>query len=161
MTLDLGFLSPALAEPAPRSPLGRALEGSDVRDLSLDLAVVDVRGDLAGLPVEGVEIVRLSAKRSLVLCPYGDAPSLRAWLEERGVAAVDVSGGYAGLELEGEAVMRRLTELPLDGFPAVGAVGHVATLVLRDGDRFRLFFRQEYADYMGELVLDALEGLRA
>ncbi len=161
MTLDLSFLSPALAEPAPRSPLGRALEGSDVRDLSLDLAVVDVRGDLAGLPVEGVEIVRLSAKRSLVLCPYRDAPSLVAWLGARRIVAVDVSGGFAGLEVEGEAVLRRLTELPLDRLPAAGMVGHVSALVLRDGERFRLFFRQEYADYIGELVRDTIEGAQA
>lgn len=159
MSLNLDFLSPALAEPAPRSPLARALAGSEIRDLSLDYGVLDARGDLAGHPMEGVEVVRLSPERSLVLCPYRDAPGLREWLETRGVAAIDASGGYAGLEVEGEAVMRRLTELPLDGFPAVGAVGHVATLVLRDGDRFRLFFRQEYADYMGERVLDALEGL--
>lgn len=158
--MNLDFLSPALADPAPRSPLARALAGSDVRDLSLDYGVLDARGDLAGHPMEGVEVVRLSPERSLVLCPYRDAPALRGWLEERGVAAIDASGGYAGLEVEGEAVMRRLTELTLDRFPAVGAVGHVATLVLRDGDRFRLFFRQEYADYMGERVLDALEGMR-
>jgi sarcosine oxidase gamma subunit len=157
--VNLDFLSPALAEPAPRSPLARALEGSDVRDLSLASGVLDVRGDLAGHEMEGVEVVRLSAGRSLVLCPYRDAPALRAWLEARGVLAVDVSGGYAGLEVEGEAVLRRLTELPLDRLPAVGAVGHVSTLVLREGDRFRLFFRQEYADSMGELVRDALEGL--
>ena len=159
--MNLDFLSPALAEPAPRSPLARALEGSDVRDLSLAHGVVDVRGDLAGLELEGVEVVRLSPERSLALCPYRDAPSLRAWLEGRGIVAVDVSGGYAGLEVEGEAVVRRLTELRLDGLPAVGAVGHVATLVLRDGDRFRLFFRQEYADYMGARVRDAIEGVRA
>ena len=159
MSLNLDFLSPALGEPAPRSPLARALAGSEIRDLSLDYGVLDARGDLTGHPMEGVEVVRLSPERSLVLCPYRDAPGLREWLEGRGVAAIDVSGGYAGLEVEGEAVMRRLTELPLDRFPAVGAVAHVATLVLRDGDRFRLFFRQEYADSMGERVLDALEGL--
>lgn len=157
--MNLDFLSPALAEPAPRSPLAPALEGSDVRDLSLALAVVDVRGDLEGLPIEGVEIVRLSANRSLVLCPYPDAPSLVAWLAARRIVAADVSGGFAGLELEGEAVMRRLTELPLDRLPAAGMVGHVSALVLRNGERFRLFFRQEYADYMGELVRDTVEGL--
>jgi sarcosine oxidase gamma subunit len=156
--VNLDFLSPSLAEPAPRSPLARALEGSDMRDLSLAHGVLDVRGDLAGHPMEGVEVVRLSPERSLVFCPYRDAPGLRAWLEARGVVAVDLSGGYAGLEVVGEAVMRRLTELRLDLFPAVGAVGHVSTVVLRDGHRFRLFFRQEYADYMGERVRDALEG---
>ena len=159
--MNLDFLSPAVGEPAPRSPLGRALEGSDVRDLSLVFAVVDVRGDLEGLPIEGVEIVRLSARRSLVLCPYPDAPSLVAWLAGRRIVAVDVSGGFAGLEVEGEAVLRRLTELRLDGLPAVGMVGHVSALVLRDGERFRLFFRQEYAEYMGELVRDTIEGSRA
>jgi sarcosine oxidase gamma subunit len=157
--VNLDFLSPALAEPAPRSPLGRALEGSGVRDLSLVHGVLDVRGDLAGHPMEGVEIVKLSPDRSLVLVPYADAPSLRSWLEARGVSAVDVSGGYAGLEVGGETVLRRLTELPLDRLPAVGMVGHISCVVLRDGERFRLFFRQEYADYMGELVRDTLEGV--
>jgi sarcosine oxidase gamma subunit len=157
--VSLDFLSPALADPAPRSPLARALAGSDVRDLSLVHGVVDVRGDLAGHEMEGVEIVRLAPERSLVLCPYADAPSLRSWLEGRGLVAVDLSGGFAGLEVEGEAVLRRLTELRLDRLPAVGAVGHVSTVVLRAGERFRLFFRQEYADYMGARVLDALEGL--
>ena len=157
--MNLDFLSPALAGPAPRSPLARALEGSDVRDLSLVHGVVDVRGELEGLEMEGVEIVRLSAKRSLVLCPYRDAPSLRDWLTARRIVAVDVSGGFAGLEVEGEAVLRRLTELPLDRLPAAGMVGHVSAVVLRHGDRFRLLFRQEYADSMGELVRDTLEGL--
>ena len=157
--MNLDFLSPALGDPDPRSPLARALEGSDVRDLSLVHGVVDVRGDLEGLEMEGVEVVRLSAERSLVLCPYRDAPSLRDWLAAQGIVAVVVSGGFAGLEVEGEAVLRRLTELPLDRLPAAGMVGHVSAVVLRTGDRFRLLFRQEYADYMGELLRDTLEGV--
>jgi len=157
--VNLDFLSPALAEPSPRSPLARALEGSDVRDLSLAHGVVDVRGDLEGLELEGVEIVRLSPGRSLVLCPYRDTPSLADWLTARRIVAVDVSGGFAALEVEGEAVLRRLTELPLDRLPAAGMVGHVSAVVLRTGDRFRLLVRQEYADYIGELVRDTLEGV--
>lgn len=155
----LDFLSPALAAPAPRSPLARPLDGSGLRDLSLVYGVLDVRGSLEELEIEGVEIVRLSPGRSLVLCPYADTPGLAAWLAARERVAVDVSGGFAGLELEGERVMRRLTELPLDRLPAVGGVAHVSAVLLRDGERFRLFFRQEYADYVAEVVVDALEGI--
>jgi len=35
----------------------------------------------------------------------------------------------------------------------------VPALVLRDGPRFRIFFAQEFGHYVGEVVLDVLEGL--
>ena len=56
--------------------------------------------------------------------------------------------------------MRRLTDLDLDDLPAVGAVAHVPTIVLRNGEEFRLFFPQEYGHYLAEVVLDTLEGVR-
>jgi carbon-monoxide dehydrogenase large subunit len=49
--------------------------------------------------------------------------------------------------------------LDLDELPAVGAVAHVPTLVLRNGEEFRLFFPQEYGHYMAEVVIDTLEGI--
>ncbi len=153
----LDFLSPGLGESPPRSPLAHALAGSDVRDLSLAYGTLDVRGDLDAL--EGAEVVRLSPGRSLVFPPYDDTLSLAASLTERGLVAVDLTAGFAGLEVEGEQVLRRLTELDLDRLPAVGSVAHVSAILIRDGERFRLFFRQEYADYVAEVVLDALEGL--
>jgi sarcosine oxidase gamma subunit len=67
----------------------------------------------------------------------------------------------AGLQVHGEALMRRLTELDLDELPAVGAVAHVQAYVIRDGgETFRLFFPQEYGDYLAEVVIDTAEGLR-
>jgi hypothetical protein len=56
--------------------------------------------------------------------------------------------------------MRRLTDLDLDALPAVGAVAGVQATAIRDGDEFRLFFGQEYADHVATVVLDAIEGLR-
>jgi hypothetical protein len=35
----------------------------------------------------------------------------------------------------------------------------VPALVVRDGSRFRIFFPQEFAHYVGEVVLDVLEGI--
>jgi hypothetical protein len=57
--------------------------------------------------------------------------------------------------------MRRITDLDLDALPAAGAIAHVQAVVLRDGDAFRLFFGQEYADYVAEVVIDAHEGIEA
>jgi hypothetical protein len=71
-----------------------------------------------------------------------------------------MTGALAGLELEGDRAMRRLTDLDLDALPAVGKVADVPALLLRDGSRYRLFFPQEYAHFVGEVVLDALEGIR-
>src|SRR5204862_61281 len=62
---------------------------------------------------------------------------------------------------EAERLLRRLTDLDLEALPAVGAVARVPALVVREApDRFRLWFPQEYSDYVAEVVLDAWEGLR-
>jgi hypothetical protein len=55
--------------------------------------------------------------------------------------------------------MRRLTDLDLEALPAAGKVAEVPALVLRDGPRFRIIFPQEFAHYLGEVVLDVLEGI--
>ena len=70
-----------------------------------------------------------------------------------------MTGALAGLELEGERAMRRLTDLDLEALPAAGKVAEVSALVLRDRERFRIFFPQEFAHYVGEVVLDLLEGV--
>lgn len=157
----LDFLSPGLSDAGPRSPLAHALEGSGLRDLSLAYGTLDVRGDVDGLEIERAEIVRLSSGRALVFLPYDDTLAHAASLTERGLVAVDVTAGFAGLEVEGERVLRRLTELDLDRLPAVGSVAHVSAVLFRDGERFRLFFRQEFADHVAEVVLDARAGLGA
>jgi sarcosine oxidase gamma subunit len=76
---------------------------------------------------------------------------------------VDRTAALAGVRIErpdAERLLRRLTELDLALLPAVGAVARVAAYVLRDGEAsFRLFFGQEYGDYLLRVLVDAAEGL--
>lgn len=164
MTELLDFLSPdrADAEARWRSPLERALEHAppEIADLSLT-GKLDVRGDLDSLDAKGVELVRITPERGLVLCDFTKTANVRARLADR-FLVVDLSAALAGLQLRGEALMRRLTDLDLDSLPAVGAVAHVQAYVLRDdAETFRLFFPQEYGHYLAEVVVDAAEGLRS
>ena len=163
MTELLDFLSPdrADAEARWRSPLERGLEHAppEIADLSLT-GKLDVRGDLDSLDAKGVELVRITPERGLVLCDFTKTANVRARLADR-FLVVDLSAALAGLQLRGEALMRRLTDLDLDSLPAVGAVAHVQAYVLRDdAETFRLFFPQEYGHYIAEVVVDAAEGLR-
>jgi hypothetical protein len=158
---ELAFLSPDRAltadgfEPRAASPLARALaDDPRVRDLS-GLGKIEVRGDLDALDVDA-ELVRITARRGLVLCPYERCAELRARL---GGTVIDRTGALAGLELEGDRALRRLTDLDLDALPAAGKFAEIPAVVLRDGDRFRIFFPQEFAHYVGEVVLDTLDGL--
>ena len=73
---------------------------------------------------------------------------------------VDVTSALAGVEVEEEQLLRRLTDLALDRLPAVGKVADVPALVARDGDRFRIFFPQEYGDSVVAAVRDVQDGLR-
>lgn len=86
-----------------------------------------------------------------------------ALVDDAAVAALGPAAGIAGIELEGAPapqLLRRLTDLALDELPAVGPVAHVRTLVVGEaGDRYRLWFPQEYSDYMAEVVIDTAEGL--
>ncbi|MBA2461601.1 MAG: hypothetical protein H0V45_07555, partial [Actinobacteria bacterium] len=70
-----------------------------------------------------------------------------------------VTTALAGIQVTGEQLLRRLTDLDLDALPAVGALARVPATVLRHGDEFRIFFPQEYADYVAEVVLDTAAGL--
>jgi len=158
---ELAFLSPDQARSedlfAPRfaSPLARLLAGTTaVRDLS-QLGKIEVRADVDAIDVDA-EVVRITPRRALVLCPYEQCGELRARLPG---TVIDMTGALAGLELEGERAMRRLTDLDLEALPAAGKVAEVSALVLRDGERFRIFFAQEFAHYVGEVVLDVLEGI--
>ena len=80
-------------------------------------------------------------------------------LHELGYAP-EVTSGLAGLQVTGERLLRRLTDLDLDALPATGMVAHVRTTVFRHGDEFSIYFPQEYADHVAEVVLDAVAGLR-
>jgi hypothetical protein len=160
---ELAFLSPgrASAESVWRSPLERALRGAppEVADLSLT-GKIEIRGDLDSLDTKGIELVRITPTKGLVLCDFTRAADLCLELQEQ-FQAIDVSGTLAGLQVRGETLMRRITDLDLDSLPAAGAVAHIQALVIREGDTFRLFFGQEYSDYLAEVVLDALKGVRA
>lgn len=158
MTAELEFLSPdrAGSEAVWRSPLERALHEAPatVRDVSRT-GKLEVRGAVDTL--EGA--IRITDRRALVLCDYGDLAGTREQLRST-FLVLDVTAALAGLELVGEAVMRRLTDLDLDDLPAVGPVAGVQAYVLREGDdRFQIFFPQEYGDYVAEVVLDALVGV--
>jgi hypothetical protein len=165
---SLDFLSPDLATPdvaaaqgAWRSPLARALEHAppDVTDISLT-GKLEIRGEVGDLRSRALEIVPLTPERALVLCDFTKTGEIRGRLSEH-FLVIDMSAALAGLQVRGETLMRRLTDLNLDALPAVGAIAHVQAYVLRDeGDVFRLFFPQEYGDYLAEVVVDAAEGLR-
>ncbi len=162
----LEFLSPALAraeadfEPVQRSPLERALRQAPpgVRDLSLT-GKLEVGGDVGELDLDDAEIVRISPDRALVLCPPEEARRHIEQLSTRGRSVVDVTSALAGIEVTGEQLLRRLTDLDLDALPATGMVARVPATVLRHDETFRIFFPQEYADYMAEVVLDTTAGL--
>jgi len=158
---ELAFLSPgrASAEAEWRSPLDRALQGAppEISDLSAT-GKIEIRGDLRSFRLRSVELVRITPTRGLVLCDHAKTVDVLERLSGN-FLAIDVSGTLAGLQVHGESLMRRITDLDLDALPAVGAVSHVPAVVLRDGDTFRLFFGQEYSDYLAEVVLDAWEGL--
>jgi hypothetical protein len=80
------------------------------------------------------------------------------------VRALGPAAGVAGIEIEvagSETVLARITDLDLGRLPALGAVAHVRALVVHEGgDRYRLWFPQEYSDYLAQVVIDAWEGLR-
>ena len=96
----------------------------------------------------------------------GAPPGIRdvtALVDEQEVEELGPAAGVAGIEVEGpqaERLLRRLTDLDLEGLPAIGAVARVRARVVReDSDRYRLWFPQEYADYLAQVLLDAWEGL--
>jgi hypothetical protein len=165
----LDFLSPDLATPdvaaaqgAWRSPLARALEHApaDVTDISLT-GKLEIRGEVDDLRSRALEIVPITPERALVLCDFTKTGEIRTRLSEH-FLVIDMSAALAGLQVRGATLMRRLTDLDLHALPAVGPIAHVQAYVLRDeGDVFRLFFPQEYGDYLAEVVVDAAEGLRA
>jgi sarcosine oxidase gamma subunit len=168
---QLAFLSVDQAKPdkgftpVAKSPLDRALAHSNGRfaltDLSL-LGKVELRGNLDAIDAGDAEVVRITNQRALVVCKGPDSAELRARLEEHG-EVIDQTGALAGLQITGQGaaqLVRRLTDLDLDGLPSVGSLGHVQTLVVRDSaESFRLFFPQEHGHSVAESVLDAAEGL--
>jgi len=160
---ELAFLSPGRAAPEAvwRSPLERALRGApaEISDISLT-GKIEIRGGLDAFDLKGVELVRITPERGLVLCDFTKTVEVLERLQQD-FLAIDMSATLAGLQVRGETLMRRVTDMDLDALPAAGAVAHIQALVLRDGDEFRLFVGQEYSDYLAEVVIDAHEGLEA
>jgi sarcosine oxidase gamma subunit len=104
---------------------------------------------------------RSPLRRALARAPAG-IRDVSALVGEEEAAALGPAAGLAGMEIEGpqvETLLRRLTDLRLDRLPAVGAVAHVRALVAPAGNGYRLWFAQEYSDYLAEVVIDAAEGL--
>jgi len=102
---------------------------------------------------------RSPLRRALAGAPEG----VRDISAEAADGPLGPAAGVAGIEFEApfaRTLLARLTDLDPDALPAVGAVAHVRALVAPAGDdRFRLWFPQEYADYLAHVVLDAWEGL--
>ena len=170
--IELDFLSVDRAveddrwSPLARSPLARVLAAHGdlgLEDVSLTTGKFEARGDVGSLGPDGTEIIRVSDDKALVLCPYERVGATREALAASGAFVVDLTGALAGLRIDrpdAETLVRRLTDLPLDALPTVGALAHVQAWILRDGPTaFRIFFAQEYGDYVGEVVVDAAEGL--
>lgn len=100
--------------------------------------------------------------RALADAPAG-VRDITAEVDTSAVAALGPAAGVAGIEIEAPFAARllaRLTDLDPETLPAVAALADVRTLVMspRD-DCYRIWFPQEYADYVAEVVLDAWEGL--
>ena len=106
---------------------------------------------------------RSPLRRALAQAPAG-IRDVTALVDEAEVAALGPAAGVAGIEVDrpdAERLLRRLTDLDLDDLPAIGAVARVRALVVREAEqRYRLWFPQEYSDYVAEVVLDAAAGLR-
>ncbi|MEX2553876.1 MAG: hypothetical protein WD627_12860 [Actinomycetota bacterium] len=139
------------------APSTQRSAGPFVGDVSHQ-AKIEVRGP-APQAANDREIVAIGPDRWLVLCSGEVAGSVRASVEEPGRIVIDQTAALAGLKIEGaeaQTLMRRLTDLDLDGLPAVGAVAKVPAIVLRDGpESFRIFVPQQSSDYVCEVALDA------
>ena len=160
------FLSPGLATVELQAAAGggeRAGDGVWVRDVSLALGKVDVRGEAAafGLDAPGVSrtdgdarLCRLTPLRGLVLCPPGDVPR---WAAD----GVDVTCAYAALRLGGERrldLFRRISDLdvrPRAFAPdavASAPVAGCAGIVVNEGDTLLLLAGWEYGAYLWEVA---------
>jgi sarcosine oxidase gamma subunit len=105
---------------------------------------------------------RSPLRRALAGAPSG-VRDVTAEAVSADVSALGPAAGVAGIEIDtpfAARLLARMTDLDLDALPAIGSVAHVRTRVERHAEaRFRLWFGQEYSDYLAEVVLDAWHGL--
>jgi glycine cleavage system aminomethyltransferase T len=150
----LEFLSVAADADGRFRPLARSPMERRLRDAGAEFEERD--GWLVAVRVPGEE------ERRLAIRDVTHDPSNRlllAGVSERPEALV----GFAALEIAGPGaltVLRRLTEMPLDDLPAVGAAAHIRCWIFRTRDEaYRLLFEQEYGHYLWEVVIDAARPL--
>ena len=135
--------------PLARSPMERRLReaGAEFEERDGRLVAVQVPDEQAHRIA--VRDVTHDPSNSLLLEAVSEPPEAHA-----GVAGIEIAGPGA------LTVLRRLTEMPLDELPAVGALAHIRCWVFRAGDEaYRLLFEQEYGHYLWEVVVDAAEPL--
>jgi glycine cleavage system aminomethyltransferase T len=110
---------------------------------------------------DGVWTLRLSPTHAIVLCAFERVADLR---ERIGVGATDMTCGWAAFTLGGPAmrdVFMRSSSLDVreSRFPAgrcmAGSVMRAGTIVLNEGDRFRMLVNWEVGEYFWEAILDA------
>jgi hypothetical protein len=105
---------------------------------------------------------RSPLRRALARAPEG-IRDVTALVDPEEVRALGPAAGVAGLELEApfaRTVLARMTDLDPARLPTIGAVAHVRALVAHaGGDRYRLWFPQEFSDYLAHVVIDAWEGV--
>ena len=135
--------------PLARSPMERRLReaGAEFEERDGRLVATRVPGEEKHLVA--IRDVTHDPSNRLLLGGVSEPPETPA-----GFAAIEIAGPGAGMAL------RRLTEMPLDDLPAVGAVAHIRCWVFREReDAYRLLFEQEYGHYLWDVVLDAAEPL--
>jgi hypothetical protein len=117
---------------------------------------VELRGDVAAFRAE--RIVHLTPRRAVVLCD--DAQALVARARVAGLRAYDLTGALTEIPVEGDALLRRLTDVEIDGPTAAPVARGVPAFVFPLGEeRYALYVPQELARYVTEVVRDLRAGL--
>jgi sarcosine oxidase gamma subunit len=185
VSAELAFLSPTATSGAPlRTPMdgahvaaGARIEERDgwrigvypgkdapvwVADVS-QIGKVELRGADAGDVANGDTVLRLTPRRTLVLCAPGATAERLGAL---GPAALDVTCVYAAVRIGGGPLVRdlfrRVSALDIrsrsfpDGAAMMGSIARCPGIVVNEGgDRFLLMAGWEYGAYLWQTILDA------
>ena len=110
---------------------------------------------------DGVWTLRISPTHAAVICPFERVTDLS---ERIGAGVTDMTCGWAAFTLGGPAmreVFMRSSSLDVreSRFPAgrcmTGSVMRAGTIVLNEGDRFRMLVNWEVGEYFWDAILDA------